>query len=297
LTHRFISWQGQRVHVSIAGDGKPLLLMAGLGASTDMWTPFVKYFRENRIIRFDAPGTGRSTTPLVPIPVAALAGLAAAALDACDVACADVVGFSYGGAVAQQLAFEHSQRVRRLVLAATTCGLYGIPGSFNALAGLLTPLRYYSPTYFNRTAASTFGGVTGRDPVVRGQMMETRRRNPPTPYGYAMQLLGATGWTSWAMLPHIPHETLVITGDDDPLIPVANARLLARRLPRARLEIVPGAGHLFLWDEVENLAERIGRFLSPPRLVEELTMADDVACSILPHQHAASDVGHGVSPI
>jgi pimeloyl-ACP methyl ester carboxylesterase len=282
------------VHVSVTGDGEPLLLMAGLGASTEMWAPFVSRFPENRIIRFDAPGTGRSTTPPFPIPVAALSSLAAAVLDACEVACADVVGFSYGGAVAQQFAFEHPQRVRRLVLAATTCGLHGIPGSFSALAGLVTPLRYYSPTYFDRTAAATFGGATGRDAAVRRQMMETRRRNPPTPYGYAMQLLGAMGWTSWAMLPHIPHETLVISGDDDPLIPAANAELLARRLPRARIDIVPGAGHLFLWDEVDTVAERIGRFLDSTR--DDIAVADDVSFEVLPPRHETSDIGPSVSP-
>lgn len=264
--------------------------MAGLGASTEMWTPFLKHFPRNRIIRFDAPGTGKSTTPPFPIPVVALSGLAAAVLDECDVDCADVVGFSYGGAVAQQFAFEHPHRVRRLVLAATTCGLHGVPGSYNALAGLLTPLRYYSPTYFDRTAAATFGGATGRDTTVRRRMMETRRKNPPTPYGYAMQLLGATGWTSWSLLPRIPHETLVISGDDDPLIPVENAQLLARRLPRARMEIVPGAGHLFLWDDVDNLATRIGQFLYPPQPADD-GVVDEFEFSVSQLPHEANDAG------
>jgi pimeloyl-ACP methyl ester carboxylesterase len=296
LIHKFISWQGQRVHVSVTGEGEPLLLMAGLGASTEMWAPFLKHFPESRIIRFDAPGTGRSTTPPFPIPVAALSGLAAAVLDTFDVICADVVGFSYGGAVAQQFAFEHPQRVSRLVLAATTCGVYGVPGSFNALAGLLTPLRYYSPTYFERTAGETFGGVTGRDPAVRRRMMEIRRQNPPTPYGYAMQLLGAIGWDSWALLPYIPHETLVLNGDDDPLIPIANARLLASRLPRARIEIVPDAGHLFLWDDVDNLAKRINRFLYSPRRNDDGPAADDFPRPFLPQQHEASAFDRAASP-
>jgi len=301
LTHNFISWQGQRVHVSVTGEGEPLLLMAGLGANTEMWTPFVKHFPENRIIRFDAPGTGRSTTPPFPIPVAALSGLAAAVLDSCDVPAADVVGFSYGGAVAQQFAFEHPQRVRRLVLAATTCGIHGVAGDVNALAGLLTPIRYYSPTYFDRTAAATFGGATARSVVVRRRMMETRRQNPPTPYGYAMQLMGATGWTSWALLPKIPHETLVICGDDDPLVPIENARLLASRLPRARTEIVPGAGHLFLWDEVDNLAHRIGRFLSPPQAEAESDADVPLAAAFRfpvmpPPLHEADDAGRTVFP-
>jgi pimeloyl-ACP methyl ester carboxylesterase len=77
-----------------------------------------------------------------------------------------------------------------------------------------------------------------------------------------MQLLGTMGWSSLSFLPEIPHETLVISGDDDPLIPVANAKMLAERIPQARLEIIERSGHLFLWDEAERLGERIRRFLN-----------------------------------
>jgi pimeloyl-ACP methyl ester carboxylesterase len=107
-----------------------------------------------------------------------------------------------------------------------------------------------------------YGGVTARDASVRRRMMAARQRHPPSLYGYNLQLLGIAGWSSWAILPGIPHETLVIGGDDDPLVPIANAVTLARRIPRARLEIVQRAGHLFLWDDPQNLGERIGRFLN-----------------------------------
>jgi pimeloyl-ACP methyl ester carboxylesterase len=70
------------------------------------------------------------------------------------------------------------------------------------------------------------------------------------------------GWSSWSFLPEIPHETLVICGDEDPLVPVANCRMLADRIPRAELEIVERAGHLLLWDEPERVAPRIARFMS-----------------------------------
>ena len=88
-----------------------------------------------------------------------------------------------------------------------------------------------------------------------------RRSHPPSADGYALQLLGIVGWSSWHFLRSIPHETLVICGDDDPLVPVANAQQLAERIPNATIEIVAGAGHLFLWDDAENLGRRIGRFL------------------------------------
>ena len=114
----FVSWRGHRVHVKVTGQGDPLLLITGLGGSTDMWVPFAQQFQHRRVIRFDVPGMGLSSIPMAPIPVARIAELAVAVLDDLDVECADVVGYSYGGAVAQQLAFDYPDRVCRLVLAA-----------------------------------------------------------------------------------------------------------------------------------------------------------------------------------
>jgi len=264
--HEVLNWRGHRIHVADAGDGEPLLLMSGLGCNSDMWAPFVQELAGRRIICFDAPGTGRSSTPLFPVSVAALAELAATVLDLYDVTSADVVGFSYGGAVAQQLAYDHPDRIRRLVLAATTCGLGSVPGSVQAMAALANTLQFYSPMYFDRVAPALYGGVTGRDAKARTSDMIKRQTIPPSSYGYAMQLLGAAGWTSLPFLDRIRHETLVINGDDDPLVPVANAHILAQRIPRAKLEIVARAGHLFLLDDAANLAPRIHRFVdAPPR--------------------------------
>jgi poly(3-hydroxyoctanoate) depolymerase len=257
----FVSWRGHRVYVKETGQGDPLLLITGLGGSTDQWTPFAQQFQNRRVIRFDVPGMGQSSAPRAPITVAGVADLAVAVLDGLGVECADVVGYSYGGAVAQQLAFAAPERVCRLVLAATNCGLGSVPGSYAAMVSLATPLRYYSPTYFDRNAAALYGGMTGRDLSMRQRMMAERQCHPPSAYGYSMQLLGTLGWSSLPFLARIPHDTLVISGDDDPLIPVVNAEMLARRIPRARLEIVKRSGHLFLWDEAKRLSVRVARFL------------------------------------
>jgi pimeloyl-ACP methyl ester carboxylesterase len=243
------------------GTGDPLLLVPGLGCNAEMWLPFMEHFPHRRMISFDSPGAGRSSLPLYPISVESLAALTIAVLDDRGVPVADVVGFSYGGAVAQQLAYDYPERVGRLVLAATTCGHGAVLGSFEALTTLATPLRFYSQRYFERVAAGLYGGVTGRDPVRREQAMALRHRIPPTSYGYAMQLLGGMGWSSFGFLPDIPHETLVICGDDDPLVPVVNGQMLAERIPRAALNVVQQAGHLLLWDEPARVAPKIQRFV------------------------------------
>jgi pimeloyl-ACP methyl ester carboxylesterase len=103
--------------------------------------------------------------------------------------------------------------------------------------------------------------VTGRDPARRQSAIGVRQRMPPNSYGYTMQLLGGLGWSSWSYLPDIQHETLVVCGDDDPLVPLVNARMLADRIPRATLEVVERAGHLLLWDEPERIAPQIGQFV------------------------------------
>jgi poly(3-hydroxyalkanoate) depolymerase len=257
-----MSWRGHRICVSERGAGNPLLLIPGIGCSADMWAPFMDHFPDRRLLSFDAPGTGLSSMPLLPVPVPSLAALAVAVLDNRGVGLTDVIGFSYGGAVAQQLAYDYPERVARLVLAATTCGWGSIPGSYEAMSVMVTPLRFYSASYLDRVAAEVYGGVTGRDRTKRENAIDQRRRLPPSSYGYTMQLLGGMGWSSLSFLHAIPHETLVVCGDDDPLVPVANGRLLAQRIPRAELTVVERAGHLLLWDEPERVAPRIGQFVA-----------------------------------
>jgi pimeloyl-ACP methyl ester carboxylesterase len=261
INSSFLAWRGHQIHVTdTGGDGDPLLLLTGLGGNTDMWAPFRSQITSRRTICFDAPGTGRSSTPSQTVSVALMAELVTAVLDDRGLASADVVGFSYGGFVAQQLAFTYPDRVRRLVLAGTTCGFGGVLGSLGAMVALSTPLRFYSPSYFDRTAAGAYGGQTGRDAAARRLAMVLRHRHPPSAYGYALHVIACMGWSSLPFLTGIPHETLVISGDDDPLVPVANAEILARFIPNATLEIVKQAGHLFLWDQPQHAAERIGRF-------------------------------------
>jgi pimeloyl-ACP methyl ester carboxylesterase len=86
-----------------------------------------------------------------------------------------------------------------------------------------------------------------------------------------MQWMGIAGWSSKPFLDKITHETLVISGDEDPLVPLENAQLLARHIPNATLEVVERGGHLLLMDDAENLGARIGRFLAggAPRIVRQ----------------------------
>jgi poly(3-hydroxyoctanoate) depolymerase len=263
----FARVDGHLLRVSIRGEGRPLLLMMGLGGNIEMWRPLEDALVQHGVqtIAYDVPGTGESPPRLVPLRVPGLARQAAHLLDVLGIPEADVLGVSFGGAVAQQLALDSPQRVRRLVLASTAVGLGGVPGNPFALALLATPLRYYSPSFFRRTARLVYGPLDadgdGDGDLLRAQV-NARRARPPTLWGYASQLIAAAGWTSLPWLHRIRTRVLVLSGDADPIVPPVNARILAARLPNAELEIARGAGHLLLMQRAPDIAARIADFLA-----------------------------------
>jgi pimeloyl-ACP methyl ester carboxylesterase len=120
--------QGTKLDVREVRSGPQVLLINGVGAHAGMWEELERALDGFRLIEFDAPGTGRSGSPVLPVPIATLAWMAARILDKVAAQRADVPGYSMGGLVAQHLALIAPQRVRRLVLVATSCGVGAVPG-------------------------------------------------------------------------------------------------------------------------------------------------------------------------
>jgi pimeloyl-ACP methyl ester carboxylesterase len=116
-----VTVDGLRLRVQRCGAGPPLLLITGIGAHVDMWRPFRRFAGERELIAFDAPGVGRSERPRWPLRMPGLARLVTALLDELELPRVDVLGYSFGGVVAQELA-HRPDRVRRLVLCATGPG-------------------------------------------------------------------------------------------------------------------------------------------------------------------------------
>jgi poly(3-hydroxyalkanoate) depolymerase len=257
---RFVVVDGLRLRVRVEGSGDPLLLVMGLGGNVEMWGPLVAAMDGRQTIAFDAPGTGESDLPRRPLGMGGLAGLVAKLLDELGYDRVDVLGVSFGGAVAQQLAIQHQERVRRLILAATTYGLGAIPGNPLTLAILLTPLRYYSRSYFELVSPYLYGRA-GEDQRLVHQQALARLQRPPSLLGYYLQMAALTGWTSLPFLRRIRQPTLVMGGSDDRIVPMINARVLRRLIPDARLYVVDGGGHLFLLDRARESAEAITGFL------------------------------------
>jgi poly(3-hydroxyalkanoate) depolymerase len=233
----------------------------GIGGNIEMWRPFRGRLTGVRTIAFDFPGAGGSDTPTWPMRIPGLARIACRVLDSLGENRVDVLGYSFGGAVAQQLAHDAPDRVRRLILGATVPGLGGVPGNPISASLLLTPMRYHSSRYLRLTARLTFGGRTGDDGAALASHVADRLTRPPSWRGYVWQLAAIIGWSSTPWLHRIRQPTLVLAGERDPLVPVINARILGARIPNAQVEIVRRGGHLFLLDQADDVVGVVQQFL------------------------------------
>ena len=284
---------GLKIHIREVGEGQPLLLLNGLGAPTAWWSTLEGRLDGMRLIEFDAPGVGGSQTPWVPPRPEFLAWLAARVLDKAGVERADVLGYSLGGMVAQHLAARSPERVRRLVLTSTGCGFGGVQAGITKLLNVGTPLRFLSQRFYERTLPDMVGGRARNDPEFLERHRERRYANPPNKRGYMMQTLALSAWSSLPVLSHIQAPTFVVTGDDDPLMPMPNAYLLARHIPNARLHVAAGEGHLLLMDEQSSAFTPIRAFLRAKsvertQVWRNATVVDDAALgAVLPQAKGA----------
>jgi len=261
---RFVDADGVRIRTAIRGSGPPLLLITGLGASLDLGAPFEREMaaRGVQTVSFDAPGIGESSPYRWPRRIPGVARTVEQTLDALGYDSVHVLGVSLGGVIAQQFAHQAPRRVRRLILAATGPGLGGVPGSPRALLALATPRRYYQPDYYRRIAGRVYGGTARRDPDALLHGSPARFIERPTVSGYLGQLYAITGWTSMPWLRTLRQPTLVLAGDDDPIVPLVNGRILAWCIPDARLHVVRKGGHLFLLEHPAAIAALVAGFLT-----------------------------------
>jgi poly(3-hydroxyalkanoate) depolymerase len=252
---------GQQLRVGIRrGDAKrrPLMLFNGIGANIELLEPFLEAFKGPEAIVFDVPGVGGSPTPRLPYRPSTLAKLSARLLDQLGHREVDVLGVSWGGTLAQQFAFQKPDRCRRLVLAATSPGHLMVPGKPSVLLKMATPRRYKDPEYLRKIAGDLYGGALRHRPdLLRSHLHHIKWASD---YGYYLQLFASFGWSSLPWLSFLSQPTLVMTGTDDPIVPVVNGRILAKLIPDSRL-ITVDDGHLFLLTSAKTSAEAVADFL------------------------------------
>ncbi len=262
---------GARIHWHALGQGKPLVLIMGLGCCSAMWFRLApRLARRHRVILLDNRGAGQTEAPRFALVhrVTSMAADVAAVLDAAGERSAHVLGLSMGGMIAQQFALDFPQRLRSLILAATNCGgarailpephvwrmLFSKSNSHSEHANRLALAAMQPYTY----AASTPASRIEEDHFVRLD-------KPPTQRGYQAQLYGLLGWTSYSRLAEIKRPTLVLHGVEDQLIPPANGRLLAARIAHARHVEIDDASHWLHSDQPERVTQCVGEFIAAQR--------------------------------
>lgn len=148
--------------------------------------------------------------------------------------------------------------MRRLLLVATGPGAIAWPGHLACLRRVLAPGGWQSAIEDGAAVQALFGGRRADEceAVARALSCSTA----PTRRGYATQLFALAGFSSLTWLHRLWLPTLILAGDDDRLLPLANARLLATLIPRAELVVLRGAGHWLLLERLDEACARIESF-------------------------------------
>jgi poly(3-hydroxyalkanoate) depolymerase len=261
---RWVDVSGHRIRVAVRpgdGTGAPLLMCSGLGGRLELLAPLARSLRGIETITFDVPGVGESPAPCHPYSLPMLASLTGCVLDQLGYDDVDLFGFSWGGALAQQFAIQSPSRCRRLILAATMPGTPMVPGAPGVLIELATPRRFNDPDHLRRIAGDLYGGRARTEPVLADASVQPTE-HPAGSFGYWLQLAAIAGWSSHLWLAAVRQPTLILAGDDDPIIPLANAHWMASLLPNSRLHVLSD-GHYFIRTSVEETSRVIREFLEP----------------------------------
>lgn len=239
-------------------DKPPLLFFNGIGGNLEMAQPMADHLMGDRpLIAFDIPGTGESDEPRFPYRPWWVARVAKALVRHWGFdGKVDVFGVSWGGGAAQQFAIQYRQTTRKLVLAATSAGMVMVPGDLGAMTKMADNRRYIDPNFLLANYETMYG-----DTDVTAMKSHALRIVPPTKRGYTFQLLAMAGWTSAPFLPFMGTETLIMGGDKDRIVPLANAKILASLIPNAELDVIEGGGHLFMLSRADYVIKRLQIFL------------------------------------
>ena len=260
-----VSVLGQQIRVNVRrGSGVPLVLCNGIGASLEVLDPLLEHLDpDTTVVRFDVPGTGGSPDSPLPYGFPYLAAVLGRLLRKLGiVGQVDVLGLSWGGALAQQFAFQNPRRCRRLILVSTGTGAIMVPGGPAILAKMVTPRRFLDHDYAASIAGDIYGGAVRDDPSMVKHLFD-RQLMAGSRVGYLHQLLAGAVWTSVFALPLVRQRTLIVAGLDDPIIPVVNARIMGLLLPHATVHLHRG-GHIDLITNATELAPVIEQFRSQP---------------------------------
>jgi 3-oxoadipate enol-lactonase len=247
------------LHYVERGSGRPLLLVPGIPAIASDWAPLAERLsRSRRVIAYDNRGSGISTVTPGPYSTASLAADAVALLDYLAIERADVFGMSLGGMIAQELALGWPDRVDRLVLGCTHCGVRHAARMASEAA---RAFAMETDDWAERMRSlAPFAFAPGVDPLLLERFVDKKARDVQDPEGYRAQIAAVLAHETHARLPEIVHPTVILTGDQDQVIPAASSEVLHERIPHSLLYVIRGAGHLFFLERPRETVRALETF-------------------------------------
>jgi pimeloyl-ACP methyl ester carboxylesterase len=252
------------IYYEIHGQGDPLVLIMGLRRNAEWWYRQLPALTEHfQVIVFDNRGAGRSDKPVMEYSIHLFAEDTAALMESLEIQSASVLGYSMGGYIAQELALKYPDKVNNLILASSGCG--------SSRAVLMTPDRLekfqacadLQPEEILRKNMDIYfsDGYIERNPEDLEEFIEISLRHPQPADAFERQFDACLRHDTADRLYRIAVPTLIMTGDDDPLVPPENSYTLKELLPHAELFIFPGGRHCALIEKAEQFNIKVIRFL------------------------------------
>lgn len=247
------------------GHGEPLLLIAGVSGGTWTWEESIEVWSPHfRVIVFDNMGAGRSSKPNRPYSIEEMADHAAAVLDAAKETHGNVMGFSMGGMIAQELALKHPDRVKRLVLGCTHCGGSGrVPPPPGNIQKFVDNAGLSPEEIIDKNLTLLVTSVFQRSGSDALKRYRDRQLRAPWQPGYALlrQLEAINGFDTCKRIGNIQVPTLILMAEHDSLVPPDNGRILADLIPGAVEKFFAEAGHLIYLECAQDFHETVKQFL------------------------------------
>ncbi|HKR01218.1 MAG TPA: alpha/beta hydrolase [Pyrinomonadaceae bacterium] len=259
--------RGAQLYYEIQGEGEPLILIPGFGAGRWIWFKQTPALSEHfRVITFDPLGIARSSGGDDVVSMGRLADDVAQLLRSINVERAHVVGASFGGFVAQEFALSHPSMTDALILCCTSFGGTGhVPPTPETLFALASTKGLNTSERVRENLLLAFSReYVEAEPAEIEHVINLREANFVPEHVYLHQLQAAVSFDASARVHGIKARTLVITGDEDIIVPAENSRNLATRIPGARLRVIPGGSHTFFIEKADEFNRAVVEFISEP---------------------------------